>query len=377
MNKNQKPLIAPIRQFFILLLCCMCLGAALNAATIHGIQNHGIVGSSTGLRVGQSFTSPSNGTITSISFVTSSTGSWNLYLGVDPGDGIKIPGAVYQTFNVTTGGVVSISLTTPFSITSGSVYRFEVQKTSGTSFSINVFHPSWAGSDYSGGHEVYDGMFFDGNHPQTTPSGQNLGTTTLLNDLDFGINYTVALPIELIDFKAEIFHNSVLLTWFTGSEFNNEKFEIQESRTGREFHKIGEISGNVTTTKQQEYSFDIENPINGRSYYRLKQIDFNGQFEYSKVVSVNFKGEGRQVGAIYPNPSKSGLVNLDYLSQNDDQVTVSIFDMTGKLMISQNLQVSNEENNLNFDFSDLITGIYIVKIGNDRNPILRKLFIEK
>lgn len=377
MKKNQKPLIAPIRQISILLLCCMCLGAALKAQTIHAIQNHGVVGGSVGYRVGQSFTSPSNGIITSISFVTTSTGAWNLYLGLNPGDGIKIPGAPYQTFNVTTGGVVTISLTTPFSITSGSVYRFEVQKTNGSSFNINVFHPSWAGSDYSGGHEVYDGMFFDGNHPQTTPSGQNLGSTTLLNDLDFRVNYTVAFPIELIDFKAEIFHNTVMLTWFTGSEYNNEKFEIQASRAGQEFQKIGEISGNGTTTKHQEYSFEIENPINGTSYYRLKQIDFNGQFEYSKVVSVNFKGEGCQVGAIYPNPSKSGLVNLEYLSQNDDEVTVSVFDMTGKLKISYNLQVSNEENNLNLDFSDLNAGIYIVKIEVDRNPIHRKLIIEK
>jgi len=330
MQKNQKPLIALMRQISILLLCCVCLGAALNAQTIHGIQNHVTVGGSNGSRVGQSFTSPANGTITSISFVTPSTGAWYLYLGVDPGDGTIIPGAVYQTFNVASSGLVTISLNTPFSITLGSVYRFEVRKANGGSFNIRVFHPTWAGSDYSGGHEVYDGLFFDGNHPQITPSGQNMGSTTLLNDLDFGVNYTVVLPIELIDFKAEIFDNTVLLTWVTGSEYNNEKFEIQESRDGREFQKIGEINGNVTTTVQQEYSFDIKNPINGTSYYRLKQIDFNGQFEYSKVVSVNFKGEGHQVGAIYPNPSTSGLVNLDYFSQNDDEVTVSVFDMTGK-----------------------------------------------
>lgn len=186
-----------------------------------------------------------------------------------------------------------------------------------------------------------------------------------------------SLPVELVDFKANVLQNAVQLKWSTASETNNEGFEIEESRDGLIFQKIGEVQGNGTTFEQQEYSFEVKNPQNGISYYRLKQIDFDGQFEYSKVNSVNFRGENREVGKFYPNPSKSGLVNLDYFAQNDDEITVSVYDMTGKLVVNQIQSLSRGNNNLSFNFSELNTGIYIVKIGDERNPTHRKLIIER
>lgn len=184
------------------------------------------------------------------------------------------------------------------------------------------------------------------------------------------------LPIELITFNGRTEDTNVKLTWQTASELNNEKFEIEEGQDGRAFQKIGEVAGKGTTLEQQDYSFEVKNPRNGISYYRLKQIDFDGEFEYSKVISVNFKGENRDVGAFYPNPSKSGLVNLDYTSQTDDEIVVSVFDVTGKLVVNQVQQISNGDNNLSFDFSELNTGIYIVKIGDERNSTYQKLIIE-
>lgn len=177
-------------------------------------------------------------------------------------------------------------MSSPFPITSGTIYRFEVQKTDGSSF--NAYHGSWAGSDYADGHESFDGVFFDGSHPSVTPNGYNLGTTTLLNDLDFGINTTI-LPVELLSFEAEILYNAVEFKWATASELNNDKFEIEESYDGLHFKKIGEVEGNGTSTEQQNYSFKIEKTGNGIFYYRLKQLDFDGQFEYSKVIHVSLQ----------------------------------------------------------------------------------------
>lgn len=185
------------------------------------------------------------------------------------------------------------------------------------------------------------------------------------------------LPVELIRFEADLKKTHVTLKWSTASELNNEKFEIERSQDGREFQKIGEVEGKGTTSEQQEYSFEVERPRNGISYFRLKQIDFDGQFEISQVISVDFKGENGDVGEFYPNPSKSGIVNLDYTSQTDDEISITVFDVTGKLVVNQIQQVSNGDNNLSFDFSELNTGIYIVKIGDERNPTHRKLIIEK
>ncbi len=186
-----------------------------------------------------------------------------------------------------------------------------------------------------------------------------------------------SLPVELISFIGTYEKNQIELTWQTGSEINNEKFEIEESQDGREFQKIGEIKGNGTTVERQAYSFTDKNPSNGISYYRLKQIDFDGQFEYSKMISIISKDDNGNVGAFYPNPSKSGFVNLNYNSQDDEAISISVFNVTGKLVDNQIQQVSNGENNLNFDFSHFNAGIYIVKIGDERNSTRRKLIIER
>ena len=185
------------------------------------------------------------------------------------------------------------------------------------------------------------------------------------------------LPVELITFTGNQVNNTILMKWKTASELNNKKFEIEESQDGQRFLKIGEMQGNGNTSTQQDYSFEVKKTRTGVSYYRLKQIDFDGQFEYSKVISVNFKGENRNIGEIYPTPSKSGLVNLDYFSQNHDEIRVSLFDLTGKLVVNQILLISRGNNNLSFDFSDFNAGIYIVKIENEGNLTHRKLIIER
>jgi hypothetical protein len=187
----------------------------------------------------------------------------------------------------------------------------------------------------------------------------------------------VALPVELIKFGSSTLVQGIQLDWQTAIEINNERFEIEDSQDGRVFQKIGEVKGNGTTAEQQEYSFEVKNPKKGVSYYRLKQIDFDGQFEYSKVISVDFKGDNGDVGELYPNPSKSGVINLDYFAQSDDEITISVFDVTGKLVVNQIQSISRGNNNLSFDFSELNIGIYIVKIGDERNPTHRKLIIER
>ena len=194
---------------------------------------------------------------------------------------------------------------------------------------------------------------------------------------NFRLNEGVNVPVELTSFTATLSDKNIQLEWQTASEVNNEKFEVETSQNGREFKKIGEVEGKGTTVEQQDYLFEINNPKNGISYYRLKQIDFDGQFEYSKVISVNFKGENGEIGEFYPNPSKSGLVNLDYSSKTDEEITVSVFDITGKLVVMEIQEISNGNNNLSFNFSDLNTGIYIVKIGDKRNQNHQKLIIQR
>jgi len=237
------------------------------------------------------------------------------------------------------------------------------------------------GDLYPGGPSaVLGSLFSDWIFNIENLGGMPEGNGTICGDVTTSfVAFTIngVLPVELIYLTGENKNKFNVLNWQTASELNNEKFEIEESQDGGIFQKIGEVKGKRTTLEQQEYSFRVKNPRNGLSYYRLKQIDFDGQFEYSKVISINFKGENRDVGEFYPNPSRLGMVYLDYTSQNDEEIVVSVFDVTGKLVVNHIQQISNGDNNLSFDFSELNTGIYIVKIGDERNPTHRKLIIEK
>ncbi|MFK7948805.1 MAG: T9SS type A sorting domain-containing protein [Saprospiraceae bacterium] len=204
-------------------------------------------------------------------------------------------------------------------------------------------------------------------------SGEENGT------IQYYLN-TTGLPVELTYFKGQVIAEGNLLTWQTASEENNDGFEVQRSADGNEWETIDFVIGNGTTLDVQNYEY-IDMNVLGRDVlvkrlYRLKQIDFDGQFEYSKIVSIENNTAKVEVSDFYPNPSSSGLVNLDFTASNDDDVTISVFDMTGKLMINQVRQVTEGSNLLNFDFSTLNKGIYFIKIGNENNTIMRKLIIE-
>ncbi|MCB9325779.1 MAG: T9SS type A sorting domain-containing protein [Lewinellaceae bacterium] len=182
------------------------------------------------------------------------------------------------------------------------------------------------------------------------------------------------LPITLVFFEGRQSEENVLLNWVTASEHNNLGFEIEESQNREHFQKIGKIQGNGTAFEQNHYTFNVKNPAIGINYYRLKQIDFEGQFDYSPVISVHFKERNGNIGAFYPNPSHSGVVTLAYTPQNEDEISVSVFDMTGKLVFSQVQFMANGENH--FNFSALKKGFYLVKLGFEKSNIYRKLIIE-
>lgn len=222
------------------------------------------------------------------------------------------------------------------------------------------------------------------NTSASVPNPPDLTLGTWVNDqgcstistLSGDIQSTVVLPVELLSFSGEINSKFINLQWQTASEINNEKFEIEFSRSGKEFKKAGEIKGNGTSMEQKDYKFDIQNPQNGLNYFRLKQIDFDGHFEYSKVIIIKFRDSNRTVGDFYPNPTSSGLVNIDYTSEITKDIDVSVFDVAGKLVVNQNYSVLSGSNNLVLNLSEIEKGIYFVRFGDIKSSTYRKLLIE-
>ena len=123
---------------------------------------------------------------------------------------------------------------------------------------------------------------------------------------------SVALPVELTDFKAAVNGQTILLQWQTASEENNAGFEIQRSSNPEEsesnWEVIGFVTGNGTSLAKHNYEFIDNTPFKSLNYYRLKQIDFDGQFEYSNIVTINSQKEPQSNKiAIYPNPVQNQL----------------------------------------------------------------------
>ncbi|HTH56519.1 MAG TPA: hypothetical protein VL728_10785 [Cyclobacteriaceae bacterium] len=144
------------------------------------------------------------------------------------------------------------------------------------------------------------------------------------------VNGTNALPVELREFSGKPIPQGVRLHWNTASELNNDIFEIERARNGTDFEKIGTVDGHGTTTAPHEYSWLDPGPLSGLSYYRLRQVDFDGGSTYSKVISVsNFPDQDQNEFLIYPIPVRDKL----FLSVKAD---IRIVDMLGNVIFTGN-----------------------------------------
>ncbi|MGB0431755.1 MAG: hypothetical protein ACPGLV_14875, partial [Bacteroidia bacterium] len=147
---------------------------------------------------------------------------------------------------------------------------------------------------------VNEGVSVSGSDPfwiEIELEGMTAGTEYL-----FAIGSTgSALPVDLVSFNAKSFDKKVMLTWQTAMEINNDRFEIERLALGENWTPIGEIKGAGNSVDVLRYSFVDLNPVNGINYYRLKQVDFNGEFEYSNVLNVEFTPAIHDF-SVYPNP---------------------------------------------------------------------------
>lgn len=143
------------------------------------------------------------------------------------------------------------------------------------------------------------------------------------------IDSAIPLPIELISFTAELIQNEVLLQWATASEKNNHYFTIQRSQSAESWHDIKRIDGAGDSQIRLDYEIVDTMPLQGVSYYRLKQTDFDGAFTYSPVKRVQLDGEVYQLKA-FPNPTKDKFTITTGFEL--DKSNVKLVDLLGKEM---------------------------------------------
>ena len=173
------------------------------------------------------------------------------------------------------------------------------------------------------------------------------------------------LPVALLHFTATAQNKSVSLRWATASESNNSHFEIERSADGYTYERIGSHRGAGDSNDYREYQFiDSRLPVTRDHviYYRLKQIDFDGQYEHSDIVAVQVKPFASQELTIYPNPFRSHF-SVRFTSLTQGQATLSVVNMKGKQVFSRLIDVSPGINELDIDqVPNVPPGIYSVAI---------------
>jgi len=185
------------------------------------------------------------------------------------------------------------------------------------------------------------------------------------------------LPVELGEMKVSSKDANLILTWTTHSEINNHGFEVQRSFDGKKFVKVDFIKGSGTSSQINNYNFIDKNvKSNQMYYYRLKQVDYDGRFEITKMVSAKVESDlVSEVYDIFPNPSNN-KAELSLLLKVEQLIQVTIYNQVGKICSQDEHYLKAGNSNINLDVEKLNSGIYYVKTDINSESFYRKLIVE-
>lgn len=252
------------------------------------------------------------------------------------------------TFNITstismTGGTVTIDAGGTF-VTGGSV-----SNVAGTTFTLN-------------GHFGVGSAF--------TNEAAITGTGTLAYSTLGGsgsVAGTISLPVELIHFSVNQGESSNDLKWVTASEVNNDYFEVQSSSDGVDFFTVSVVYGQGNTSEITKYSFSDQMNNKENTYYRLKQVDFDGAFTYSNVILTG--GNLKTFATINQNMNSNDFY---VVSHESAQLQINVFDISGSL-VSEEFVEGVEGSRFNFQVAS--KGLFIIQVSNGNQIILNKSII--
>ena len=179
--------------------------------------------------------------------------------------------------------------------------------------------------------------------------------------IDAGFTFNSSLPVELTSFEAQLKNdNQVLLKWATASELNNRFFIVERSTDGNDYASIGVVDGKGTTTSANTYSLTDTDPFYGANYYRLKQVDFDGKYEYSEIETVIISGNEIPDLIVYPNPVVN-TTTLRVVTPFEKDTQIDIVDQTGKTL--QTILMVQGANSKQIDLSGYTEGLYFAYIN--------------
>ena len=188
---------------------------------------------------------------------------------------------------------------------------------------------------------------------------------------------TTPLPVTLISFSANNNGTGVSLSWSTGSEINNDYFIVQKSIDGANFETLEQVAGAGNSNHVNNYAIVDNGSVTAVTYYRLKQVDFDGAATYSYPVAIESAQTASAQLSVYPNPT-AGTANLSFTNLGKGTtINVTITDISGKVVYANTSITSSERTNTNFDASSLASGMYVVNAICNGNAYHEKLMVSR
>jgi len=165
------------------------------------------------------------------------------------------------------------------------------------------------------------------------------------------------LPIELLDFNGESTKEGNMITWSTASELDNDYFILESSTNGVDFETVVEINGAGSSSETLNYRYLDNNITEKLNYYRLTQVDYNGEREAFDIIAIT-SSILTIFSTPYPNPS-NGSFSINYNGSNNESITAEIVSIEGRTVLSKNVESFN--NVISID-TELSKGVYILRL---------------
>jgi len=188
----------------------------------------------------------------------------------------------------------------------------------------------------------------------------------------------IITPVELIYFIGTANDdNHVDLSWATATELNNDFFEVQRSFDGEQFEVIGIIDGNGTTNQEIEYGFQDRTARSGVNYYRLRQVDFDGAFEFHPIIQVeNNLFEVAIEAMIYPNPATNENLNVRITSGDGfSPISIRLVDIAGKAYYQDQISGAFSIDQKILPTLRMVPGLYFMIVSQGTRVVKEKVII--
>jgi hypothetical protein len=302
-----------------------------------------------------------------------------------------------NAINLSANAHPRLNFWTKFDIESGWDYgQVEISTNNGTTFTplAGAYTTLGSGSFQPNGEPLYDGIQSTWVNEIMDLTNYNTSQVKLKFELktdgsvekdgwfvdDIGIVVYGIIPVELSSFTAFAHDENVLLNWVTSTETNNLGFDVERRITSSNsgWQKLGFINGNGTTTEKSSYSFTDKNPVEGKSYYRLKQIDFDGSTKTYNAVEVDFGiVKEYSLSQNYPNPFNPST-EINFSLAKSGNITLKVYNLLGSevtTLVDGFMEAGKQS--IKFNAKNFTSGVYFYTIKADNFTSTRKMLLMK